>query len=366
MCEVTKKTCSKCGEEKPLTIEFFKFRTDTNKYRNDCKLCRSAYGKLYCETNKDDLKNKMKDYGKLYWETNKDTITEKRKERVSNMNKDELEHLRGKQKEYKKKYNDTMSEEKRIAKEQASEDKRIVKEQAKEEKRIAKEQAKEEKRIAKEQASEDKRIVKEEEKRIAKEEKKNRKKYPSSSKKREDLTEEERVSEREKKNEYRAKRRKEDPVYRMTNSLRSRLNLAIKKGCGFKIGTTTELLGCDWETVRNHLESQFIEGMDWENYGYYGWHVDHIRPCSSFDISDPIQQRVCFHYTNLQPIWAKGRDGKKGNLEKGDTWDITLQENIDHQEKLDILQEYFESMYIDELNIITPDAEVLLMEDLFE
>jgi len=51
--------------------------------------------------------------------------------------------------------------------------------------------------------------------------------------------------------------------------------------------------------------------MNWNNYGYYGWHIDHIKPCSSFDLSKDLEQRKCFHYTNLQPLLAKD------NLEKG-------------------------------------------------
>lgn len=44
--------------------------------------------------------------------------------------------------------------------------------------------------------------------------------------------------------------------------------------------------------------------MSWENYGFYGWHIDHIKPCSKFDLTDPKQQEQCFHYSNLQPLWA--------------------------------------------------------------
>lgn len=44
--------------------------------------------------------------------------------------------------------------------------------------------------------------------------------------------------------------------------------------------------------------------MTWENYGFYTWHIDHIRPCASFDLSDPEQQKICFNYKNMQPLWA--------------------------------------------------------------
>lgn len=43
--------------------------------------------------------------------------------------------------------------------------------------------------------------------------------------------------------------------------------------------------------------------MSWENYGIRGWHIDHIKPCASFDLSIIEEQKECFHYTNLQPLW---------------------------------------------------------------
>lgn len=65
------------------------------------------------------------------------------------------------------------------------------------------------------------------------------------------------------------------------------------------------MTGLTIEELKIYLESKFQEGMNWSNYGMHGWHVDHIKPCSKFDLSDPDQQRKCFHYTNLQPLWAK-------------------------------------------------------------
>jgi hypothetical protein len=59
-----------------------------------------------------------------------------------------------------------------------------------------------------------------------------------------------------------------------------------------------------------HLESQFKEGMSWSNYGKQkdnrldSWEIDHIIPISTFDLTDEDQQRKCWHYTNLQPLWA--------------------------------------------------------------
>ena len=67
--------------------------------------------------------------------------------------------------------------------------------------------------------------------------------------------------------------------------------------------------------LKAYLELQFTDGMTWENRG--NWHIDHIRPCASFDLTDPEQQKQCFHYTNLQPLWAAD------NLAKSDSWDPT-------------------------------------------
>jgi hypothetical protein len=111
-----------------------------------------------------------------------------------------------------------------------------------------------------------------------------------------------------------------DPLYKLTCNLRTRMYDAIKEGMGFKLGKSEELLGCTFEEVRNHLESLFKDGMTWENHGLYGWHIDHRRPCASFDLTKEDQQRECFHYTNLQPLWATE------NLSKSDKWDPLLVE----------------------------------------
>lgn len=96
---------------------------------------------------------------------------------------------------------------------------------------------------------------------------------------------------------------KNDIEYRLTLLLRSRMRHALNGK--LKISTTKELLGCTLSEFKKHIEDQFAEGMSWKNYGRYGWHIDHIEPCASFDLSKPEDQKICFHYTNLQPLWAK-------------------------------------------------------------
>jgi hypothetical protein len=101
-----------------------------------------------------------------------------------------------------------------------------------------------------------------------------------------------------------------DPNNRIANMFRSRLCNSIKKQLGFKKTKSIELLGCSIEELMTHLEFKFHSNMSWDNYGSY-WHIDHIRPCSSFNLQEENQQKICFHYSNLQPLTVKD------NLQKG-------------------------------------------------
>jgi hypothetical protein len=101
----------------------------------------------------------------------------------------------------------------------------------------------------------------------------------------------------------RSKQRKTNPLYRITHNLRRRTLLALHGH--YKADTTIKLVGCSAEELKKHLESLWIEGMSWENYGLHGWHIDHIIPLSSFDLSKEEDQRKALHYSNLQPLWAK-------------------------------------------------------------
>lgn len=112
--------------------------------------------------------------------------------------------------------------------------------------------------------------------------------------------------------EWARRRVAEIPVVRLLLALRSRVACAMKAKAS-KSASTRALLGCSVEDLKRHLEIQFRPGMSWDNYG--DWHVDHIRPCASFDLTDPEQQRACFNFKNLQPLWAKD------NLSKGAKYD---------------------------------------------
>jgi len=111
------------------------------------------------------------------------------------------------------------------------------------------------------------------------------------------------------------KYRKERIDYRIKQSLRKRIRSAIMGFCKSK--STLRVLGCTVEELKNHLESKFSEGMTWDNYGYRGWHIDHIKPCALFNLERSEEQQQCFHYTNLQPLWAKDNMKKGKKYEHG-------------------------------------------------
>lgn len=117
---------------------------------------------------------------------------------------------------------------------------------------------------------------------------------------------------RERRNLWFKYKNKVDPSFKIINNLRRRIWKSLK-GI-LKTDKTINLIGCTIEELKKHLEKQFQPGMTWVNYGKDGWEVDHIKPCASFDLSDPQQQKICFHYTNLQPLWGKDNWSKKDKI----------------------------------------------------
>jgi hypothetical protein len=93
------------------------------------------------------------------------------------------------------------------------------------------------------------------------------------------------------------------PYTKLSVAYRAYISGKLKRYKVKKAYKTTKLLGCDMHWLVAWLEVQFRPGMTWENYGP-AWHIDHIKPCKKFDLSDPRQQRLCFHWTNLQPLFA--------------------------------------------------------------
>lgn len=107
-------------------------------------------------------------------------------------------------------------------------------------------------------------------------------------------------------------RYRSDMNFKIAKNLRNRMNKVIQ-GIN-KSESTLALLGVKTVgEVRRYLEAQFSEGMSWSNHNFGGWHIDHLIPLVSFDLTDPIKQKEAFRYTNLQPMWAGDnlRKGKK-------------------------------------------------------
>lgn len=99
--------------------------------------------------------------------------------------------------------------------------------------------------------------------------------------------------------------RKTNLAYRIGANLSSRIAIALRPNRCRRAAKLTTLIGCSIEFLKTWVERQWKPGMSWENYGRAGWHMDHETPCSQFDFRDHAQQFACFHYTNVQPLWAR-------------------------------------------------------------
>lgn len=108
---------------------------------------------------------------------------------------------------------------------------------------------------------------------------------------------------------------KTNPHFKIKHIMRIRIHQAIKHNTTDNNSAVEQLIGCTVQELKLHLESMFLDGMTWANYTINGWHVDHIKPCASYDLTDIEQLSLCFHYTNLQPLWAKDNRSKSSIFE---------------------------------------------------
>jgi hypothetical protein len=102
--------------------------------------------------------------------------------------------------------------------------------------------------------------------------------------------------------------------------LRGRVYVALKRGV--KSAKTMELLGCTIDEFKSYFESKFTEGMSWDAYMRGELHIDHKIPCINFDLTKEEEQKKCFHYSNLQPLWAID------NLKKGTSLNYKQIQNV--------------------------------------
>jgi len=101
-----------------------------------------------------------------------------------------------------------------------------------------------------------------------------------------------------------------DVQFKLVETLRSRVCMAIRSQGTQKRVKTEELLGCTIDVFKRYIEAFWLPGMSWENHTLKGWHIDHIRPVNTFDLTNLEQQKVCFHYTNLRPMWASDNQSR--------------------------------------------------------
>jgi hypothetical protein len=112
-----------------------------------------------------------------------------------------------------------------------------------------------------------------------------------------------------------------DMNFRLEKLYRTRVRYFIKGGISKGRAKYEAILGCSWDTLREWLESNFVDGMTWENYGTV-WHVDHTLPCSIFDFNIEENVRTCFNWSNLSPMFGLE------NISKSDKVNMTLVINI--------------------------------------
>ena len=114
-------------------------------------------------------------------------------------------------------------------------------------------------------------------------------------------------------------RRKNSPQFRARLNLKQRLYEVVKSQGGKKLDSTKNLIGCDWQTFVKHIEKSFYnrtknnEPMTWDNYGE--WHMDHIKPISSFDLRTLTGQKESMYYKNIQALWAEDNHDKNDRLD---------------------------------------------------
>lgn len=248
------KVCSKCKEEKEF-IEFGKNNSRKDGFHPYCKSCV----KDYFQNNKERINENRKEYGKEYSKKNCEKIKEYQKE----YRKNNIERIKKQTKEYRKN------------------NKENSKEYQKEWRINNKEKSKEYREANKEKANKSSKEYRENNKEHIKEQKKN----------------------------YQKERRSNDPLFKLSGNLRSRILMAFKAKKWHKNGTQ-KILGCTFEVAYSHIQNQFTKGMTWKNYG--DWHIDHIIPLTSANTTQELIT-LC-HFTNLQPLWAEDNLSKRDKI----------------------------------------------------
>lgn len=246
--------CSKCLEIKELS-EFTKNPTTKHGRCYNCKTCSRLQAKESYQRHRESRKAKVKEYRK-----NNPTLSEKRKVYIKEYAEKNKEVLREKAKIRR---HQNLEEFNRKQREYKSKNREKILSNAREYKKKNKD-------------------------RISRRRKELRDQNPEHNKKH---------------SKYILNKMKEDVNFKIACGLRNRMHKALIYEC--KTGSAVRDLGCSISDFKVYMENKFQEGMTWENWSKYGWHIDHIKPLASFNLSDPEEFKKAAHYTNLQPLWAK-------------------------------------------------------------
>ncbi|AGC01926.1 intron encoded nuclease [Acanthamoeba polyphaga moumouvirus] len=110
---------------------------------------------------------------------------------------------------------------------------------------------------------------------------------------------------------YANNKHKTNLIERLKTNIRNRIRHSVKK----RNESSSELIGCPIELLIEWLEFNFDENMNWTNYGSY-WHMDHIKPCSSFNLDDILEREKCFNWTNVAPMKASENESKHAKIDE--------------------------------------------------
>ncbi len=291
-----------CGLEKPIS-EFRKERRSNDGLKNNCKECIKIQAKEYA--NKPEYKEKAKEYYLLKKDKIKDQSNKRYEENKEEINKKSREDYKLNKEEILKKNKDYYinNKEKIAITNKGYRDKPENKQKAKEYSVVYRDENKERLLKQKKKYYDDNREELLEYQKEYRDKPENKEKI-AKQKKEYWEKEENKIIRNQKLN----KKYANDINFKIKVNLRNRIWDALKYNR--KTGRTLDLLGCTIEELKVHLQSQFTKGMSWDNHGL--WHIDHIKPCSLFDLCKKSEQLTCFNFKNLQPLWQVD-NLKKGN-----------------------------------------------------
>jgi hypothetical protein len=260
------KTCTKCGEMKPLTA-FSRDKHKKSGFKSACLACDNATGKKWREKNKDYFVRHRLANPEMYKASGE-------RWRAANPDKvKEIEANRAPRPEYKRRYGKAYYER----------NKDDLKKRSIE--------------------------------RYAENRERNREYAARYKRENPEITQAWIENNRDKLRQYDAKRRS-TPKGRIDDGMSSGIRASLAEG---KNGRSWEsLVGYTLDELMAHLEARFLPGMSWANYGRHGWHIDHVIPKAAFNYESPEHHdfKRAWALSNLQPLWAKDNIVKSAKLSK--------------------------------------------------